>query len=336
MADGLREADHVDANSLPQCIAVTHPHVARYRKTRLLEQDHGPAGSQSLSTIDQEVYGDPRHPIRFRIGNGGAGFTGLLRVLSESYIREHGNDFGIGWVANHSRYSQLALLADVVQVALTYEPDNEDLAIGEGWAVRVCRAFNDHFVLAGPESDLGARTIVEGLRSIAQRNLVADSGPQRLQQLIFHTRGDGSATYCKERSLWKAAGTDIENSKWVKTYAVAPYDALRRAEAEGAFLISDRATFLSAKEDGVISSLRVHVEGGPELLNPCSALVRDDATRMACQEGANACDFAKWLSGSKAQDIIHDYGRDWKLEKPLFTVATQKEFAEDDRLVPSR
>ncbi|EME47524.1 hypothetical protein DOTSEDRAFT_166659 [Dothistroma septosporum NZE10] len=335
MAAAANESGLLDTSNLPPRVSVTDPWVSRYHKTCLLEQDHGPAGSRLFSTVDREVYGERAHPVSFRIGNGGAGFTGLLRMLCETYIREHGNNFRIAWVANHSRYSQLALLADVVQLALTYEPENENLAIEEGWAVRACRAFNDHFVLVGPESELEGRTVAEGLRSIARRNAVGAADQHRSHQLIFHTRGDGSATYCKEQALWKTAGGVDQDSTWIKTHAASPYEALLCAEAEGAYLLSDRATFLTAKEDGVIPSLKVHIEGGPELLNPCAALVRGDAAKKWCQENSAAAKFAAWLHQGRAQEIIHNHGRDWKIGKPLFTIAAQEEFAEEDRLVPT-
>ena len=324
MADAVGVYEPVDANNLPQRLKVTRPLVSRYYRTRLLEQDHGPSGSQLLSTIDQEVYGDPSYPIRFRIGNGGAGFTGLLKALSETYIYEQGNDFRIGWVANHSRHSQLALLADIVQVALTYEPENEDISIAEGWATRVGRVFNDHFILVGPADEkLEAETIGPALKEIAEHNR-----PGRNAIWLFHSRGDGSATFAKEQRLWQGAGVDTSGSQpdYIKIDPLTPYEALVKAEKEQAFLLTDRATFLTAKQDGVIARLVTHVEGGKELLNPCSALVAVNSDRRDPASHDTALVFARWLRGSIAQEILGNYGKDWKAGLPLFTVADQDDF----------
>ncbi|USW49220.1 hypothetical protein Slin15195_G025390 [Septoria linicola] len=319
-------------------ITITDPRISRHHSSQLLEADDGPAGSESIDTADHGIYGDPYQPIRFRMGNGGAGYTGILRVLAEAFISEQGNSFRIGWVSNHSRHTQIALLADVVQVALTYEPDNEDLAIREGWARRVGRAFNDHFLLVGPSNvDLHATKIGDALKAIVTRNA------HNQEPLLFHSRGDGSATFAKETWLWQAAGLDVANRQpdWIKIDPLTPYDALVKAEKEQAFLLTDRATFLTAKQDGRIPLLAVHVEGGPELLNPCSVLVRAQWTGDTAEEVSrhdSALSFAKWLTGSRAQEIVRGYGRDWKGGKPLFTVAGLDDFKDEDRLgrVPVR
>lgn len=253
-------------------------------------------------------------------------------MLCEKFISLNGNDFRIGWVSNHSRHSQIALLAGIVQVALTYEPENEEISIEEGWATRPCRAFNDHFVLVGPNVEIDNSSIAAALRDIAGRR---DRSGIGRRPLLFHTRGDGSATFSRERMLWKAAGVQAEGEEWVETYPLTPYDALVKAQEAEAFLLTDRATFLTAKEDQRIPSLRVHVEGGEQLLNPCSALVAAKEVgkdEIPDESRALATSFATWLASSTAQDLIRDYGKDWISGKPLFTVAGQEDFEQHDRL----
>ena len=305
-------------------IAISDTWISRHHDSQLLRTGDGPAGSESISLTDQEVYGDPSRPIKFRVGNGGAGYTGVLKVLAETFIATHGNDFRVGWVSNHSRHSQIALLADVVQVALTYEPENEDISIAEGWAERAGRVFNDHFILVGPANvKLEAKSIGPALKDIADHN--RESGNETW---LFHSRGDGSATFAKEQRLWQAAGIDTskDQPEWIKIDPLTPYEALVKAEKEQAFLLTDRATFLTAKQDGMISSLVAHIEGGIELLNPCSALVavRSDTGESSSHD--TALMFARWLTGSVAQKILRDYGKDWKAGLPLFTVADQDDF----------
>ncbi|CAK1361792.1 hypothetical protein CB0940_02878 [Cercospora beticola] len=319
-------------------ITVSDPWVSRFNDSALLRVGDGPAGSERISLVDHEVYGDPRHPIRFRIGNGGAGYTGVLKVLAEAFILETGNQIRIGWVSNHSRHTQIALLADVAQVALTYEPENEDTAIKEGWTRRVGRAFNDHFMLVGPaDIRLEARTIGDALKEIALSNTGEHTKAAHTTGLLFHSRGDGSATFAKETRLWQAAGVDTSRAEqsWLRIDPLTPYEALVKAEREQAFLITDRATFLTARQDNVIPRLEAHIEGGNELLNPCSVLVRSQSTGVSTEETSRysaAVQFAEWLIGPKAQEIIREYGRGWKAGHALFTVATKDDFDEDDRL----
>ncbi|PPJ57224.1 hypothetical protein CBER1_02789 [Cercospora berteroae] len=323
-------------------IAISDPWVSRFNDSALLRAGDGPAGSERISLVDHEVYGNTRYPIRFRIGNGGAGYTGILNVLAEAFISENGGNFRIGWVSNHSRHTQIALLADVVQVALTYEPENEDIAIKEGWTRRVGRAFNDHFMLVGPaDIRLEARTIGEALKEIALSNTGDHTKSTQTRGLLFHSRGDGSATFAKETRLWQAAEVDASRTEqsWLSINPLTPYEALVKAEKEQAFLLTDRATFLTARQDGVIPRLAAHIEGGNELLNPCSVLVRSRSTGVSTEEisryGA-AVQFAEWLVGPKAQEIIRGYGRDWKAGHALFTVAGKDDFGEGDRLCQGR
>jgi len=320
-----------DQSHLPATIPIDHPWLSRLSQSAILYHDNGPSGSNEIHTVDKEIYGNPSYPILFRIGNGGAGYTGLLQLLAEHYLSSRRHQFRIGWVSNHSRHTQAALLADIVQVALTYEPQNEDLAIEEGWCRRVCRAFNDHFILAGPASDpAGLRRrgdgVVDALRAIAMH---ADGGSA---STVFHTRGDGSATYFREQKLWARAQVSTAGApSWLCTHAVPPYQALVKAEEASAYLLTDRATYLTAKRDGVIPNLRVYVEGGAELLNPCAAVVNvkaaNDPAHMAAWE------FAEWLASDEAEGLVRGYGKDWSCGKALFTVATQDEFEASESLI---
>lgn len=168
-------------------VAVADPWISRFCSSQLQQKSNGPAGCEMISTLPLETFGNPSNPVLFSIGNGGAGYTGVLRRLAETYISSSGNDFRIGWVPNHSRHSQIALLADVVQLALTYEPENEEVAINEGWATRIGRAFNDHFILVGPTGiDIDARSPASFLRAILSLN--SQAGP-RDKRLVFHSRG---------------------------------------------------------------------------------------------------------------------------------------------------
>ncbi|KJX99095.1 hypothetical protein TI39_contig374g00004 [Zymoseptoria brevis] len=316
-------------------IAMSHPWISRHYDSRLLVQDYG-SPLEHITTTDQAVYGDPSNPISFRIGNGGAGYTGLLQRLCEAFINETSGDFRIGWVANHSRHSQIALLADVVQVALTYEPANEDVSIAEGWARRVCRVFNDRFILVGPKAiDTSFSSISAALRSIARSHdeeslTSADHG----QPIRFHSRGDGSATFAKEQKLWKAAGVDESRSDWIETWPLVPYQALVKAEEDRAFLLTDRSTFLTAKKERVIPNLKCWVEGGSALLNPCSVMVAtfesEEVVRLSGKKNAEC--FAAWLGGGTAQEIVRKYGKEWELGRPLFTTGDKEEFDVEDRL----
>lgn len=302
----------------------------RYANSAIQVPDTYPGVSNFIHTQATATYGDPSHPVAFRLGNGGAGHTGILRLLCETFITSRGGGFSIGWVSNHSRHSQIALLGDVVQVALTYEPAYEELSVRERWARRVAKVFNDHFILVGPKSNPAGVTvdgkIADAMRAIATYG--SSHAPDH-ETGVFQTRGDGSATFYKELALFKLAGIDMATTKsWRLTKPGTPYEALVKADREGAYIITDRATYLTAKRDEVLTSTIPFVEGGPELLNPCSALINTKAPY-----NARAREFASWLGSDEVQQIVRRYGRKWSIATPIFSPATQDDMVQADRLL---
>jgi ABC-type tungstate transport system permease subunit len=302
----------------------------RYADSAIQVPDEYPGVSNFISTRPVAIYGDASHTVGFRLGNGGAGHTGILRLLCESFITSRGGGFAIEWISNHSRHSQIALLRNIVQVALTYEPAYEDLSVREGWAKRVAKVFNDHFILVGPASNSAGVTI-DGKITDAMMAIAAygsSSAPSH-DNGLFHTRGDGSATFYKELALFELAHVDLASTKsWRLTKPGTPYEALVKADRAGAYIITDRATYLTAKRDRVSNNTIPLVEGGPELLNPCSALVNTKAPF-----NARAREFASWLGGEEVQQIIERYGRKWSIATPIFSIARQDDMVKEERLV---
>ena len=95
-------------------------------------------------------------------------------------------------------------------------------------------------------------------------------------------------------------------------------------------LLTDRSTFLTAKQDGVVPGLSVYVEGEKELLNSCSALINTKVLETPAQR--MAVRFVEWLGGEVAQPYFRGYGRVWEQGMPLFTPADREEFGEEDKL----
>lgn len=294
---------------------VSDPILRQYHPESLvLRPEPDPQVHNTINTSTTAVYGDKTAPLGFRLGNGGAGHTGLLRELSEAFIRRHDEKFRIEWVINHSRHTQIALLGDIVQVGLTYEPEWEDIGIAEGWAERVTMAFHDRFILVGPASNpvnvSAGADIKVAMREIAAHG--EKSGAD--QNVLFHSRGDGSATHYKELQLWGLCGVDLAHVKpWRRRIPLTPYEALRRADQDGAYAITDRATFLTAAKDGVVSHLRVYVEDGKHLINPCAALIN-----VKAPQNRLAREFAHWVASGEAQEIIQSFGKKWRLRLPIF------------------
>ncbi|KAH0398310.1 hypothetical protein KCU89_g7372, partial [Aureobasidium melanogenum] len=322
--------DTARSQAIPDLVDVSDPLFKRFANSAIQVPDEYPGVSNLIQTRASATYGDPSHPAAFRLGNGGAGHTGLLRLLCEYFIASRGGGFCIDWISNHSRHSQIALLGDLVQVALTYEPAYEDLSIREGWAERLAKVFNDHFILVGPAAN-PAGVAIDGKIADAMR-AIADYGSSsdvRHDSGIFQTRGDGSATFYKELALWKLAQVDLSSAKsWRVTKPGTPYEALTSADRTGAYIITDRATYLTAKRDNALVSTAPFIEGGSELLNPCSALVNIKAPYNVL-----AREFASWLGSQEVQQMVAKYGQRWSVATPIFSTAEQQDVTRTEKLI---
>lgn len=252
------------------------------------------------------------------LSNGGAGALGLIRALAEDYISMLPSPASITWICNHSRNTQLALLHDYIDIALTYERDQEELAATEGWSVTAGCIFHDHFVLAGPAADPAglrhAQTLEEGMRRIAK------------ERCLFHSRADASATMWKERGLWSAAGLkpweDETAASWYSTSLHNPADALKNADSAGAYLLTDRSTLL--RQTGLLSISRTTVffEPGEEndvLMNSCYAL---HAKNLNTDRARGVKQFLTYATSERGQEVIGNFGRA-QVGVPLFATLAE-------------
>ncbi|KAF2439569.1 hypothetical protein P171DRAFT_436213 [Karstenula rhodostoma CBS 690.94] len=249
-----------------------------------------------------EIYGHGE--LLFRIGNGGAGALGLIRALAEDYLATFPSPFSITWTCNHSRNTQLALLRDYIDIALTYERDQEELAASEGWSATSGCMFHDHFVLAGPTADPAGIRHAQNLKESMQR--IAE------KICLFHARADSSATMWKERSLWAVAGIkpweDEKATTWYRTSLLNPADTFQGADKAGAYLLTDRSTLL--RQTGMQSIREATVFFEPEqendvLMNSCYASYR---TGVSTGKAKAVNDFLTYVRSERGQKAIGDFG----------------------------
>jgi tungstate transport system substrate-binding protein len=155
--------------------------------------------------------------------------------------------------------------ADVVFV---HDAEAEERFIAEGYGVaRLLVMYND-FLLVGPAADpagvRGGRDVVRALQSI-QRG-----------QHVFVSRGDRSGTHQAELRLWKAAGGEIDpaSNRWYRAVGQGMGPALNIASASDAYILTDRATWVSFRNKGNLQPL---VEGDPRLFNQYSLILVNPA-----------------------------------------------------------
>jgi tungstate transport system substrate-binding protein len=184
--------------------------------------------------------------------------------------------------------------ADVVFV---HAKSAEEKFLAEGFGVKRYPVMYNDFVLIGPKSDpagiKGGRSIVAALKAIKSK-----AAP-------FISRGDRSGTHLAEVNLWKVAGIDIEKEKgpWYKSIGQGMGAALNTASASNAYVVSDRATWLSFKNRG---DLGIAIEGDKQLFNQYGVMLVNPAKHPHVKKDLGQA-FIDWLVSPEGQKAIADY-----------------------------
>jgi tungstate transport system substrate-binding protein len=182
--------------------------------------------------------------------------------------------------------------ADVVFV---HAKAQEEKFLAEGFAEKRFDVMYNDFVLIGPKDDPAGtkgKDIETALRAIA-----AKAAP-------FVSRGDRSGTHAAELALWKGAGVDLAAVKgsWYREIGQGMGAALNTASAMGAYVLSDRGTWISFKNKG---DLAVVVEGD-KLFNQYGVmLVNPQKFPYVKKELGQA--FVDWLISKEGQAAIANY-----------------------------
>ncbi len=267
-----------------------------------------------ISVKPKEIYGNEKN-IKIRIGNGGAGPTGILRALAEDFLKEKNKDYGIAWYQDISVNTLSQLKNKVIDLALVYEKKQGEEAQKEGWATNYTPIFNDHFLIVGPKKNPAKIEKSDSLGKIFLK--IARLGDETSAK-TFLSRDDNSGTNVKEKSIWQSVKLQPwrDNSPWYFKHSVFPRDALLYANEGELYTITDWGTWLSNKEN--IASLKIFLSGGKTLLNPCFALTGKNLS-------PEAAEFLEYLKSERAQNLIADFGKE-KFGEALFTKASQADF----------
>lgn len=268
-----------------------------------------------MSIDPTEVYGN-EGDILLRIGNGGAGQSGLVKALAEAFIAaiaaKGGRAFRVAWYKADTNGTLGYLKTAAVDVGLTYNAAAERQAIAEKYADTREYAFRDHFRIVGPKSDPAKLAgVTDAL--VAFQKLYAAAASDKTEATRFLSRFDKSATNIKESSLGAAIGQvpwAIPYSTWYHAYIDFPIQALKAAASLGEYTLTDRGTWITVYPDDSQAPLQMFLEGkdgnddrkedqADLLLNPCHALV---STKTPHRAMAN--DFVAYLVSPPGQDVI--------------------------------
>ena len=184
--------------------------------------------------------------------------------------------------------------ADVVFV---HAKEAEEKFVAEGHGVKRYPVMYNDFVIIGPTNDPAG---IKGARhaTFALQAIKAKGAP-------FISRGDRSGTHIAEINLWHAAGIDIEKEAgpWYKSIGQGMGAALNMAAATGAYVLSDRGTWISFKNK---ADLVIAVQGDKLLFNQYGVILVNPAKHPHVKKELGQ-QFIDWLISDEGQKAIADY-----------------------------
>ena len=198
---------------------------------------------------------------------------------------------GTGQALNTARRGD----ADVVFV---HARAQEEKFVADGFGVKRNPVMYNDFVLIGPKSDPA------GIK--ASKDIVAALTTIQTKASPFISRGDKSGTHAAELALWKIANIDVAGSAkgpWYKEIGQGMGAALNTAAASGAYVLSDRGTWISFKNK---SDLIIAVEGDKRMFNQYGVMLVNSAKHPHVKKELGQ-QFIDWLISAEGQKAISDY-----------------------------
>ena len=170
----------------------------------------------------------------------------------------------------------------------------EEKFVAEGFALKRFAVMYNDFVLVGPATDpvqTKGADIVQALSKIAASNAA------------FVSRGDKSGTHAAELRFWKMTPAAEAKGSGYRECGCGMGQALNMAAATGAYVLTDRGTWLSFKNR---ADLQVLVQGDQRLFNQYGVLAVNPAKHPHVK-AQDAQKFVDWVLSPAGQTVIASY-----------------------------
>ncbi|MCY4305949.1 MAG: substrate-binding domain-containing protein [Aestuariivita sp.] len=183
-----------------------------------------------------------------------------------------------------------------VDAILVHSKSAEQALVDSGYVLHRREIMFNDFVIVGPSSDPAnvrkASTAVEAMQAIASA------------KSTFVSRGDDSGTHLKERDIWIGAGLDPVNFEhWYWSVGAGMGVALNTATAQGAYIFTDRASWLNFKNKADQILL---FQGDPILFNQYAYLPVNPSKHPHVKANFST-NLENWLTSKRAEALINGY-----------------------------
>ncbi|MBE0507990.1 MAG: substrate-binding domain-containing protein [Marinospirillum sp.] len=224
--------------------------------------------------------------------------AGLVDLLANSFKQATGHTTeitaaGTGQAMDKARTGAFDLL-------LVHAPQQEQAFVAAGHATGRYPLLYSDFVLLGPESD--PANIRQCSPQVALQRIAAT-------QSAFLSRADGSGTHIREQELWQAAEVKPQG-QWYRTFNEGHRGnqaTLLAAEAQQAYLLMDRVSYLSLKSQ---LSLTLLVEQHPLLVNAMALLPVNPERHQPPTRHTLALAFISHCCSLPVQELIRQFRAD--------------------------
>ena len=182
-------------------------------------------------------------------------------------------------------------------VLLVHAKPSEEKFVNEGYGVKRFDLMYNDFIIVGPPNDpariAGINAAPDALKKIASA------------RALFASRGDNSGTHKKELRLWKASGVDPKGAsgKWYRETGSGMGATLNAGVGMGAYVITDRATWISFRNKG---DFKIQIEGDAGLFNQYGVILVNPKKCPSVKREAGQ-KFIDWLVSPGGQKAIGDY-----------------------------
>jgi tungstate transport system substrate-binding protein len=213
--------------------------------------------------------------------------SGLLAEILPAFTRQ--THFTVEVLSVGSGQTLNLLKRGEVAVGLTHDPAAEAAALAAGVITGYQKIMFNDFIIAGPSGDpAGVARASDAVDAFAR---IAAS------DVVFVSRGDASGTYSREQQLWALAKRRPAPHRLLDV-GQGMGGTLRIANENGAYTLSDRATFERFRAGLRLTSL---YQGGSALLNTYAIFARPG---LAGTERAAASALTDWLANGEGRQLV--------------------------------